>query len=141
MTKKDFQELTSLFFEMRQAIRANLPRSQADPNAWMRCETLRFIDKDERPTMQEIARHLRITAPSATSLVRKLDSLGWIARKPSGSDKRVVRISLTPAGQRELARYRKQSQQTMQKVFSKLPDSDLRHLMRVLRSLNDIHNV
>lgn len=142
MNEKNFQELTSLFFEMRQTIRANLPQGQADPNAWMRCETLRFIaesDQRDGPTMQEIARQLRVTAPSATSLVRKLFSLGWIERKASGSDKRVVRISLTAKGRKELSRYRSQSEKTMRKVFSKLPERDLSHLKRVLRSLRDIH--
>src|ERR1700722_15203592 len=102
MTERNFQELTSLFFEMRQTIRANLPDGQADPNAWMRCETLRFIAERDHPTMRQIAKHLRVTAPSATSLVRKLFSLGWIERKASGSDKRVVHVSLTARGQKEL---------------------------------------
>lgn len=139
MNKLNFQELTSLFFEMRQKIRANLPQGEANPYRWMRCETLQFIDEHQRPTMQEIAKHLQVTAPSATSLIRKLSSLGWIERK-TGSDKRVVRILLSAKGKRELIRYRKQSQKTMQKVFSKLPERDLQHLRRVLRSLNDIHD-
>jgi DNA-binding MarR family transcriptional regulator len=134
-----FAELSSLFFEMRQAIRANLPQGQADPNAWMRCETLGFIAENDRPTMQEIAKQLRVTAPSATSLVRKLFSLGWIERDASGSDKRVVRISLTAKGKKELSRYRNQSEKTMRKVFSKLPERDLLHLKRALRTLRDIH--
>jgi DNA-binding MarR family transcriptional regulator len=139
MNEKNFQELTSLFFGMRQAIRANLPQGQADPNAWMRCEALRFIEESGEPTMREVAKHLRVTAPSATSLVRKLSSLGWIKREPSGPDRRVVRIALTAAGRRELARYRTQAERTMRKVFSKLPERDLSHLRRVLRSLRDIH--
>jgi len=139
MSDKNFQELTSLFFEMRQTIRANLPQGQADPNAWMRCETLRFISEHQRPTMQEIAKQLRVTAPSATSLIRKLDALGWIEREPSGSDKRVVRISLSPKGRKELSRYRSQAEKTMEKVFSKLSATDLAHLKRVLRSLRTIH--
>lgn len=139
MKEKNFQELTSLFFEMKQTIRANLPQGQADPNAWMRCETLRFIQEKEQPTMQEIAKHLRITAPSATSLMRKLSSLGWIERAPTRTDKRVVRITLSAAGRREVARYQKQAEATMRKVFSRLPQRDIRHLKRILRSLNDIH--
>jgi DNA-binding MarR family transcriptional regulator len=134
-----FAELTSLFFEVRQTIRANLPRGQADPNAWMRCETLYFIAAHGRPTMQDIAKHLRVTAPSATSLARKLFALGWIARQPSEKDKRVVRIALTKSGERELARYREQSEKTMRKVFSKLHERDLSHLERALRNLRDIH--
>lgn len=124
---------------MKQTIRANLPQGQADPNAWMRCETLRFIQEKEQPTMQEIAKHLRITAPSATSLMRKLSSLGWIERAPTRTDKRVVRITLSAAGRREVARYQKQAEATMRKVFSRLPQRDIRHLKRILRSLNDIH--
>jgi len=124
---------------MRQTIRANLPDGQADPNAWMRCETLRFVDASEGPTMREIAKHLRVTAPSATSLVRKLSSLGWVKRVPSGSDKRVVMIRLTPRGERELTRYRKQSEGIMRKVFSKLPERDLAHLKGALRTLRSIH--
>lgn len=139
-THKDgFSELSQLFFEMKQTIRANLPRSQTDSNAWMRCETLRFIRESDQPTMQEIAKHLRITAPSATSLVRKLSSLGWIERVASGSDKRIVRIALSKAGQREVVRYQKRAETTMRKVFSKLPEWDLAHLKRILRSLNNIH--
>lgn len=140
MDRKKFQELASLFFDMKQTIRANLPHGQVDPNAWMRCETLRFIAEIEDPTMREIADHLRITAPSATSLMRKLARLGWIKRSASGSDKRVVRISLTKAGQRELARYRKQAERTMQKVFSKLPERELSNLVQALRRLRDVHN-
>ena len=135
----DFVELATLFFETRQTIRANLPQGHADPNAWMRCETLRFIEEGERPTMQEIAKHLRVTAPSATSLMRKLSALGWIVRKPSEKDKRVVQIALTAAGQRELSRYRKQSEKTMRKVFSKLGRRDLAHLKRALRNLQGVH--
>lgn len=138
MSNKNFQELASLFFEMRQTIRANLPQGEADPNAWMRCETLRFIAESERPTMQEIAKHLRVTAPSATSLARKLFALGWIERTP-GKDKRVVRITLTAKGKRELGHYRKQTEKTMRKVFSRLQERDLAHLKRALRNLRDIH--
>ena len=140
MTKSNFQELSSLFFEMRQTIRANLPIGQADPNAWMRFETLCFIAENEKPTMQDIAKQLRVTAPSATSLIRKLSSLGWVERVPLETDKRVVRISLTKKGTKELAGYRRRSETTMRKVFSKLPERDLVHLIRALRSLRDIHS-
>lgn len=138
MAEKNFQELTSLFFEMKQTIRVNLPQTQTDPNAWMRCETLRFIEQNERPTMQEIAKQLRITAPSATSLVRKLAALGWVERVTE-DDRRVVRVALTKAGKREVTGYRKRAESTMRKVFSKLPERDISHLKRILRSVNDIH--
>ena len=139
MSKENFRELSTLFFEMRQAIRANLPQGQADPNAWMRREALRIIGESGTPTMQELSKRLRVTAPSATSLVRKLSALGWVERAPSDADKRVVRVRLTRAGGRELARYRKQAEATMRKVFSKLSEHDLSNLKRALKNLRDIH--
>lgn len=139
MTQNNFQDLSTLFFEMRQAVRANLPQGQADPNAWMRCEALGFIKGSGAPTMRELSKQLRITAPSATSLVRKLASLGWVRREPSEKDKRIVRIRLTGKGERELTRYRVQAEATMRKVFSKLPQRDLVNLRRALKNLRDIH--
>ncbi|MDE2173639.1 MAG: MarR family transcriptional regulator [Patescibacteria group bacterium] len=131
-----FEELSTLFFEMRQAIRAQLPqKNHADPNAWMRCETIRFIGVRKNPSMQEIAKYLRVTAPSATSLVRKLRRLGWIERTPSLKDRRTVHIILTKKGEAEFRRYRAKSRALMKKVFAELPGQDLRELRRILGSL------
>ena len=139
MNNKDFQELTSLFFGMRQTIRANLPDGQADPNAWMRCETLRFIAENDAPTMREIAKYLRVTAPSATSLIRKLFSLGWIERKQSGSDKRVVRISLTAKGKKgTFPGIATGPRGPCGKVFRNCRNATSLHLKRALRNLQAI---
>ena len=91
--------------------------------------------------MRDIAKCLRITAPSATSLVRNLASRGWIERESSASDGRTVRIALTPLGKREVRAYRVRARSTMRKVFSKMPRRDLEQFVRVLRTLRDIHSV
>ena len=140
-TSRAIGELSQLFFEVRQTIRAKLPYAVADPNEWMRCEMLRFIYENDGPTMQSIATYLRVKAPSATSLIRNLISLGWATRMTSESDKRVVRIFLTAAGKRELSRYRTRAQSTMVKVFSKLPKNDQTNLSRILRKVSDIHRI
>lgn len=136
-----FEELSTLFFELKQAIRASVPQAQhPDPNAWMRCETLRFIAAHGNPSMREIAQHLRVTAPSATSLVGKLQRLGWIARTASSKDRRTVRIVLTKKGHAELTRYHAQSRTMMKKVFGRLSYEDLYDLRRILASLSGSAN-
>ncbi len=139
--RNQFQELASLFFVMRQIIRERLPAGHADPNGWMRCETLRYIAESDGPTMREIARRLRITAPSATSLIQNLERLGFIDRRPSQKDKRVVRIYLNERGKREFARYLVRSGATMEKVFSKLSARDVARLKRILQNLRDAHRI
>ncbi len=135
-----FQELSSLFFETRQIIRSKLPAEGShDPNAWMRSETLRFISQLESPTMQDVAAHLRITAPSATSLIRYLHKQGLLARVGKEGDKRVVCLTLTPAGKTALSAYKERCSSTMRKVFSALSDTEIDELATILRHLRDIH--
>ncbi|HWP61128.1 MAG TPA: MarR family transcriptional regulator [Candidatus Paceibacterota bacterium] len=134
-----FAELAKLFFETRQVIRANVAGDKPDPNAWMRFETLRYIDDQGEPTMRDIARYLRITAPSATSLIAHLSREGWIKRVRGVPDMRTVRIVLSAKGASALARYRANSRETMQRVFSRLPATDAEELIRVLRRVNETH--
>src|ERR1700690_3983477 len=135
MNKKNAQELASLFFMTRQLMRAKLPSGAADPNAWLRCETLRYIARLQAPTMRDVARYLRVQAPSATSLIANLARQQLVARCGSPSDKRVVRIRITAKGQRALAAYGRRSTSTMRKVFTKLTAAEIMRLMRILRRL------
>jgi DNA-binding MarR family transcriptional regulator len=55
-------------------------------------------------TVGEVAERLQLRHHSAVGLVDRAEQLGLIARRPDPVDRRVVRISLTPAGERVLAR-------------------------------------
>jgi DNA-binding MarR family transcriptional regulator len=139
MKDSRISELTSLFFTTRQIIKQQMPSGESDPNTWLRFETLRFIGEAKDPTMQDVARYLRVKAPSATSLVAHLAKDGFIVRNGEREDKRIVRISLTAAGKREVKSYTVRKQRTMQKAFSKLDDRELDELVTILRHLRDIH--
>jgi DNA-binding MarR family transcriptional regulator len=139
MKDSKLSELTSLFFTTRQIIKQQLPSGESDPNTWLRFETLRFIGESKDPTMQDLAHYLRVKAPSATSLVAHLAKTGLIARKGEKEDKRIVRISLTAVGKKEIKNYTARCAKTMQKVFSKLNDREVDELVTILRHLRDIH--
>jgi len=134
------QELASLFFSTRQIIRSRLPGSAADPNAWLRFQTMRFIADSGEPTMQEVADYLRIKAPSATSLIGYLAGKKLVARRTSVRDKRITRLALTERGRKILAEHQKRSNMTLRRVFNDFPDSDVRELARILRRLRDMHH-
>ena len=140
MKDKRYTELASLFFTTRQIIKQQLPANgKADPNMWLRLETLRFIAGAKEPTMHDVARYLRIKAPSATSLIAHLARLGFITRKGEDADKRVVRISLTAQGKSEVAAYLTRSTNMMHKAFSKLDNREIDELLKILGRLRDIH--
>lgn len=65
-----------------------------------------FVCDHGEPTAGEIAQRLRISAPLATLIIDRLESLSLVRREPSrrfGADHRVVRIHPTFQG-RELIR-------------------------------------
>jgi len=140
MKDATFQELASLYFSTRQIIRAKLPGGKADPNAWMRFETMRYIEDANGPTMQDIADYLRIKAPSATSLVAHLARQNSVRRAVGTDDKRVTRLYLTSHGKKLLAEHRKHSVSVMRKVFADFKPDEVDELVRLLRHLRDIHD-
>lgn len=137
-----FKELTSLFFETRQIIRSQIPhKGKKDPNEWLRLEVLRFLGKKEAPTMQMIARHLHVEAPSATSLVATLDRSGLIERRAGTNDRRVTRIYLTKKGMTILRKYEKHSSTIMAHVFHGLSAHDVSTLEAILRRVIESHRI
>ncbi len=130
-----YGELSGLFFETRQIIRQNLPGAKrSDPNAWLRLQTIQFIERTDAPTMHDVAAYLRVKAPSATSLIAHLVSQGLITRRP-GSDRREVILSVTPAGRRALMEFGEQSEKMMRTTFSTLDEAEVGSLCTILKKL------
>lgn len=139
MKDSSLQELRTLFFTTRQMIRAELPQKKAcDPNEWLHSEVLRFVSVADGPTMLDIAQHLCVKAPSATSLISTLVTAGWLERKGSSEDRRVVKIYITKAGQKRLEKYITRSTTMMHKVFSKLSEDEILALVTILRRVQKV---
>jgi hypothetical protein len=84
-----YRRLPNLFFVTRQLMRSKVRSSgKSGHNSWMRLETLRYIGEHPNSTMRDIATYLRVTAPSATSLIAGLIRRKLIARERDKKDKR-----------------------------------------------------
>lgn len=66
-----------------------------------------LLDADEPLAVGRLADLASTTAPTATTMIRKLEEHGLIERSPHPGDRRVVRVALTEAG-RQLVRERRQ---------------------------------
>ena len=60
-------------------------------------------DGSERATPTELAERLQLAQNTVTELVARAEAVGLIEREASESDGRVVRLRLTPEGDRRLA--------------------------------------
>jgi DNA-binding MarR family transcriptional regulator len=138
--KDTYRRLPHLFFMTRQLMRSKVrAKGKTDPNAWMRFETLRFVAGREGATMHDIATYLRITAPSATSLIAGLGRRKLIARERDKKDKRITRLRVSVRGMRLLSEYERGSAALMRQIFSRMSPGDIRELVRILSALDGHH--
>lgn len=89
----------------------------------------------DQPTATELAETLRVTRPTITAVIKKLQTLGYLERVQSAVDGRAYHISLTAHGQ-EIARLHTQVHEKiaayLQEVFD---DQELAQLVALLGKL------
>ncbi len=78
-------------------------------------------------SQQQLASNSYVVKSHMSGLLRQLENAGWIQRQDGLADKRLKRVSLTPAGA-QLARQAMQVQRSvMRAMFAPLSDADIAH--------------
>jgi DNA-binding MarR family transcriptional regulator len=86
---------------------ARLLRRQGDTGlSPSQLSALTSIEHHGPMTLGALADHERVAPPSVTKVVAKLEDQGLVERQADAGDRRVARVSLTPAGLRLLAEVR-----------------------------------
>ena len=99
-------------------------------------EILHYVAEKIDPTMKEIAEHLQIKPPSATTLVEALCKKKLLKREASGKDKRIVRISFTENIWKVFKSVKSKKHLILKDMFSKLSDGDKKEVVRIIKVLN-----
>lgn len=92
-----WQLLVQFFFTQR----AHLPVLAAELElSPAQCHLLHLIEPGRPIPMRRLAETLACDASNVTGLVDRLESRGLVRRRPSGEDRRVKVLDLTPTGSR-----------------------------------------
>jgi DNA-binding MarR family transcriptional regulator len=84
-----------------------------------------------------LGRRLFLSSSATAQLLQRLMEAGWIQRKPSVADLRVVVLGLTEEGMAVLARYgQAQNKEQIVAAFSGLSDTEKHQLTALLEKLN-----
>ena len=89
--------------------------------------------ENEPLSVRRLADLLALEPATVSPLLKRLEALGYVARRRSDSDERVVEITLTDSG-RELRSYAETIPATMMERLGMTPD-DLRNLHRTMSAL------
>ena len=132
-TAKTPGSTSSLFTEVGLLIKSRMQRSIAMP--FSQCQTLWFVAEHQNPGMQDIARHFKIRAPSATFLVEELVRGGYLKRQANAEDRRRVELTLTPKGKRAFKTIEQKRSTILSKLFGSLHEEDRKELNRILKKI------
>lgn len=95
--RRAWQLLMKIFF----AQRAHMPSAGAAFDlSPAQCHLLHLIEPERPLPMSRLASTLSCDASNVTGLVDRLESLGFVQRQASSSDRRVKALQLTAAGKR-----------------------------------------
>jgi MarR family 2-MHQ and catechol resistance regulon transcriptional repressor len=83
----------------------------------------------------EVQRRILVESSSTTYVVDKLVRRGLVRRRPSGRDRRVVLLALTPAGRRLIARIFPPHASAIRRAVGALPARQQAEAVRLLRAL------
>lgn len=87
-------------------------------------------------TQQKLTEQLGIQPGSASEVIAKLESAGYIARTPNETDRRTMDISLTDAGKAAAAEAIEQRTLRHEQMFSCLSDAEKSELLSLLEKVN-----
>lgn len=137
MRSVSVQELVSLIFALRRRIwqRAGGEKNM-DPISMLRLHTLRYVAEKGKPSMREIADHLHVAPPSATSHINTLVKNGMLARVVDPEDRRRVRLEVTAKGRANIEAGFKFMAAQMAKTLSRLNQRERAIFARILRKLS-----
>jgi DNA-binding MarR family transcriptional regulator len=127
----------TLFTEVGLLIKSRLQGAIGMPLS--QCQTLWFVAQQKSPgahtSMQDVARHFNIKAPSATFLVEELVRAGLLERRASAVDRRRVELIVTPKGRRTFKTFEAKRHAVLSKLFSPLEERDRKELNRILQKM------
>src|SRR3989454_749155 len=124
--------LARAFDAVERHSRASIARFQLGTTEFGVLEVL--YHKGELPVC-EVQRRILVESSSTTYVVDKLVQRGLVRRRPSGSDRRVTLLALTPAGRRLIQRIFPSHAHAMRHAVAALPPREQAQAVRLLRAL------
>ena len=92
---------------------------------WPRLRLLGLVATHKMVTMSAAAVLLDVTPRAITRLVDALEEDGFVKRTPNTTDKRMVEVSVTPAGQKQIEALMPQHMAQVNELFSVLTPEEL----------------
>ena len=100
-------------------------------------KVLHVLSRRGRVSAGELADMLGVSAPTVTDLVERMVAAGLVHKERSRTDRRVVHVSMTPAGEETLRQVRQEHWSLVRDLFGEMTAGDRAALGRGLEALRE----
>lgn len=138
--KKTINDLIELFFSTSKLIKDKLKSDIGCQLSPVHLGLLKFIRENGSPTMHELADYLSVSAPAATSFIENLIKNGMLERIDDKSDRRIIRVAISQAGQKKLELTMTEVRRSLSGALEKMTKEQLEILCEALNKLNASFN-
>ena len=94
---------------------------------------VKYNESGRPPTQAELAQHLDLTPMAVATLVDRLEAAGWIARRPSETDRRANTIALQPRAEAALDKAMAGSDRVQDAALAGFSAAERRQLLALLQ--------
>jgi len=131
--------IEQLLNSMRQFRKIIENKSQTTPEeraaTVMQYSALKFLKKNKSSTVGELAFYLNLSKSSATQFIERLVKMDFIERVHDQKDRRIIHLIIKKEGEIKMIKMKKRFVDNMTKIFSQIPENDLKEFIRVQTKL------
>jgi DNA-binding MarR family transcriptional regulator len=95
-------------------------------------ESLRYVQAHPYTSVGDLAHGLRISYPSTTNMIARLARKGLVKKKGMQSDRRIVRLILTPAGEQLVEQVREERGKRISEIMDAMNQDERDHFLEAL---------
>lgn len=137
MTPDPKDRIVSLMLDVSRFMRKGLcdvPNTKGGPSM-LQLHALVTIREHDGLTMKHFAEAMHTTGPTATTFIQRLVKLGLVNRNRDRTNRKLVHLHLTPAGQEMVEQKTHEQRAFISGVMEQLPPQDQTHFIRILEHL------
>ncbi len=140
MNNNKIEELMSTMLQLGKLMSHRQQEHGMDKTTMFQFITLQAIKQEPDVKVSGFCQNMKISKSSATQLIERLVKAGFIKRIRSTKDRRVVKLVITDAGEKELRKLRREVINKMKTLLSRIPERDVDELIRIHKNLIEVLN-
>ncbi|AMA73196.1 MULTISPECIES: MarR family winged helix-turn-helix transcriptional regulator [Aneurinibacillus] len=125
------EELEEIFRVLSRKINSNLHKNTESGLTGSQALLLEILETQGPKRVSDLANELNITLPSVTGLSDRLIAGGYVERKRSEKDRRIVLLEITEKGRETLQKAQLIRKELMKKFYECLSAQDIEDLIRI----------